>query len=481
MKTRLNKSPLSLLPSVHQVLERPEMQAAADKYHRDFVLWTVQKEIDELRRELRSQKAARFDSRTAILDEIVKRSLAGIEGKLKPSLRKVVNATGVILHTGLGRAPLSDSVRENVMRVTEGYCSLEIDLESGKRGDRTRHIEEILCFLTAAEAACVVNNNAAAVLLSLNTLCFGKEAIISRGQLIEIGGSFRMPDVMAKSGVIMVEVGTTNKTHFNDYVDAITENTGLLCFVHPSNYRIKGFTAEVGLGELVRIGREHGIPVFEDLGGGILVDLREYGLPYEPVVRESVECGADVVTFSGDKVFGGPQAGLIVGKRKYIEQIKRNPLMRALRCDKMTYAALEATLKLFLDKTRLPERNRVLTLMTLDQTALSQRASELARRITAGEPKELEVEVVDAVSQIGSGALPLEELPSKAVRLRSPRLGVEGLARLFRLHTPPVLGYIRNDWLYFDVRTFLPGEEDLLVSAVGDVCDQLRGGESAKS
>ncbi|MFQ5676873.1 MAG: L-seryl-tRNA(Sec) selenium transferase, partial [bacterium] len=382
----------------------------------------------------------------------------------RPSLQRAINGTGIILHTGLGRAPLSTDAKENLLQVAEGYCNLELDLQTGKRGNRNSHVEELLCHLTGAEAACVVNNNAAAVLLALNTLCFGKEAIVSRGQLIEIGGSFRIPEVMEKSGAVMVEVGTTNKTHLKDYEKAICGQTGLLCLVHPSNFRVQGFTAEVSHADVVKLAARYDIPVLQDLGGGILVDLRDFGLPYEPVVQESVKSGLDVITFSGDKVLGGPQSGILVGKKTYIDEIKRNPLMRALRCDKLIYAALEATLRLFLQRGELASRNLVFKLLLMSVDELQKRAETLKKKLSEA-VKNTTIAIEDTRVEIGSGALPLEELPSKAISLRSRTIPTEILAQKFRTHTPPVIGYIREDRLFFDLRTVLANEDEVLLAS----------------
>jgi L-seryl-tRNA(Ser) seleniumtransferase len=388
-------------------------------------------------------------------------------------LRKAINATGIILHTGLGRAPLSEEARENLMKITEGYCTLEIDLERGKRGERTDHVEDLLCKLTGAEAACVVNNNAAAVLLTLNTLCFGKEAIISRGQLIEIGGSFRIPEVMTKSGAVMVEVGTTNKTHLRDYEKAITKNTGLLFAVHPSNYRIKGFTAEVKLQDLVSLGKKYGVPVAQDLGGGVLVDLRKYDLPYEPVAREGVETGVDVITFSGDKVLGGPQSGILVGKKTYIDAIKTNPLMRALRCDKLIYATLEPTLKLYLRENDLVKKNRVLNMLLEPLGGLEKRIKNVKKRIATVDKSKVDIKIESTTVQMGSGALPLEEIASRALSIRANTIATENLAKKFRLYEPPIIGYIREDRLYFDFRTIFREEDVILIDAFNEILAEV--------
>jgi L-seryl-tRNA(Ser) seleniumtransferase len=320
--------------------------------------------------------------------------------------------------------------------------------------------------LSGAEAACVVNNNAAAVLLTLNTLALGREVIVSRGQLIEIGGSFRIPEVMQRSGAVMVEVGTTNKTHLHDYERAITERTAMLFAAHWSNYRILGFVKQVPVAELVELGRKHGLPVVHDLGGGVLLDLRQWGLPYEPVVREDIEAGVDVVTFSGDKVLGGPQCGIIVGKRDLVSEIRSNPLMRALRCDKMTFAALEPTLKLFLRRGAVPAEHPVLRMLTEPVEHVKQRAERLHQAIRSAEIPDVKVSLTESTAQTGSGALPLEEIPSWAVSLSSRRWSAEQLAAGLRRHEPPVIGYLREDLLHLDCRTLSDDEIDAVVDAV---------------
>ncbi len=457
---------LSKLPQVNQVLNEDRIQAILTKLNHEFVTWQIQKEIEKLRTTLK-QNSVETVTRAQLLDQVVESTLHSIQYLLQPRLRRVINATGIILHTGLGRAPLSQEARENLIKISEGYCNLELDLEKGKRGDRVKHVEDLLCYLTGAEAACVVNNNAAAVLITLNTLCNGKEVIISRGQLIEIGGSFRLPEVMAKSGAKMVEVGTTNKTHLSDYENAITENTGLLFVAHPSNYRVLGFTAAVPIKELVKLGQKYHIPVAFDLGGGVLVDLRRFRLPYEPVVRENVELGVDVISFSGDKVLGGPQSGIIVGKKKHIQAIKSNPLMRAIRCDKLTYAVLEPTLKQYLHEKTLSQKNRVFQMLLEPLENLETRAKKIKNTIEErGLDKNVEIVIEDTYVQIGSGAMPLEELPSKAILIFTKKWPIEEIALKFRCFEPPIVGYVKNDSLFLDLRTVHPDEDEFLIKAI---------------
>jgi len=460
------KKNLAVLPSTTEILNTPELQRLQEVVSPKFVLFRVQRQIHHARQELLRSGANKTVSRTQLLERVVRAAAADIEGFLQPSLRRVINATGIILHTGLGRAPLARAAKENLARVIEGYCNLELDLASGKRGRREQHVEEQLCFLTGAEAACVVNNNAAAVFLALNTLSFGKDAIVSRGQLIEIGGSFRIPEVMEKSGAHMVEVGTTNKTHLKDYEHALTDQTGVICVVHPSNYRIKGFVTETSLADLVILAHEHEVPVVQDLGGGVLMNLQDFGLPYEPVPRESIAAGVDVVTFSGDKVLGGPQCGILVGNAEYIDSIKTNPLMRVLRCDKLTFALLEPTLRQYLYADELPHENRVLAMLLEPLTSLQKRAQTFVQKLPAKLARRYAVTAEKTVVQIGSGAMPLEEIDSWAVTIRPQSEPCDDLAEKFRCADPAVIGYIRDEKLHFDFRTILPEEELLLRKTV---------------
>ncbi|MCH7679777.1 L-seryl-tRNA(Sec) selenium transferase [candidate division KSB1 bacterium] len=459
---------LSQIPQVDEILRHSKLQPFIAKLSHEFVLQNVQKVTEQYRAELLAKDSSNNFSRASITKQILSRSLSRIQNFLRPSLQRAINGTGIILHTGLGRAPLITGAKENLAKVAAGYSNLEIDLESGKRGKRNSHVEELLCYLAGAEAACIVNNNAAAVLLTLNTLSFGKEAIISRGQLVEIGGSFRIPDVMEKSGTKMVEVGTTNKTHLKDYEKAISDNTGVICVVHPSNFRVKGFTNEVSLPDLVSLGEKHNIPVVYDLGGGVLVDLRKYDLPYEPVVSDSVTFGVDVVTFSGDKVLGGPQAGILVGKKKFIDKIKSNPLMRALRCDKLIYAALEPTLRLYLNEDDLLKENCVLKMLLEPMENLNRKAKKLSNKLDRIKTS-CQFKIEDTSIEIGSGAMPLEEFPSKAISLQIESIPVETLAKRFRSYSPPIIGYIRDNRLFFDLRTIFEDEHAIFFEA----CQQI--------
>ncbi|MBW1646546.1 MAG: L-seryl-tRNA(Sec) selenium transferase [Deltaproteobacteria bacterium] len=406
------------------------------------------------------------------LEAILAQMNAAIKEALRYRLRRTVNATGIVVHTNLGRSLLAEAVMDNLRHVASRYSNLEYDLTSGRRGLRYTAVHDILCEITGAEAAMVVNNNAAAVLLSLETLAAGREVIVSRGELVEIGGSFRIPDVMAKSGAILKEVGTTNRTHPRDYLNAIGPHTALLLKVHTSNYAMVGFTAEVPLAEMVALGREHGIPVMNDLGSGNFVDLSAFGLPGEPTVQQTVATGVDLVTFSGDKLLGGPQAGIILGRADTIAKIRQNPINRALRIDKLTLAALEATLRLYRDPEQAVAQIPTLRMLTASTAQLDARAHALAARIEAAAVPGLKVTVLDAASKAGGGALPLLNLATRCVGLRSEAMSVDALERHLRAFDPPIIGRIENDTLLLDVRTLADDELPLIASALADLTER---------
>jgi L-seryl-tRNA(Ser) seleniumtransferase len=425
--------------------------------------------LDELRQKIQAGEAAAFSQ-----DELVRR----LERERKPTLTRAINGLGVILHTGLGRAPLSRAAQEALADVSEHFSSLEIDLETGRRGSRYRHIEPLLCELTGAEAAMVVNNNCAATLLILSGLAKGREAIVSRGQLIEIGGAFRIPDVMMQSGCKMVEVGTTNRTHLRDYKNAITPETALLLRVHTSNYKITGFTKEVSLEELVALAREAKVLVVDDLGSGALVDLSKYGLPKEPLVQDSVKAGADVICFSGDKLISASQAGVIVGKKKYIDLLKKHPLTRALRCGKLTYAVLERTLELFLDEERVVKEHALFQLLLKTPDQMQREAQALVRRVRR-DMTETGFAVSDrvpslpahftvkpALSEIGGGSLATESLESRVVAIRPQTMHVDELARRMRQNRPPVFGRVEKGEYVLDFRTLRRDEIPAIAAAL---------------
>ncbi|QIG49962.1 L-seryl-tRNA(Sec) selenium transferase [Nordella sp. HKS 07] len=447
--TGLSANSLRALPSVDQVLKTPLAQTAKERFGR-------QATTDAIRAVLaRARASGLAEGRSSEADDVAADALEQLKSAERSSLRPVYNLTGTVLHTNLGRALLADEVIEAISSVTRKSVSLEFDIEKGERGERDDHLRSLICEMTGAEDATVVNNNAAAVLLVLNTFALGREAIVSRGELIEIGGSFRMPDIMTRAGARLVEVGTTNRTHAKDYVAAIGPETGLVLKVHTSNYRVEGFTAEVPARELAAIAKAQSVALVHDLGSGTLVDLGRFGLSHEPTVREAVADGADLVTFSGDKLLGGPQAGFIVGRKDMIAALGRNPMKRALRVDKLRLAALEATLKLYRDPDRLVERLPTLRLLARPEADIARQAARLRPVLADVLGDAFSVDIIDCPSQIGSGALPLETLPSAGLALRARSGGGHALAALaqaLRRLSVPVIGRIENQALVLDLR-----------------------------
>jgi L-seryl-tRNA(Ser) seleniumtransferase len=452
---------LRQLPKVDTLLEREDISALCESVSRTLVVDAVREAVDEVRTSILAGQPA--DPST---DAVAAHAIAKVREKARRSLRRVINATGIVVHTNLGRSPLAESAIEAVSEVARGYSTLEYDVVSGERGSRHVHVEELICRLTGAEAAMAVNNNAAAVMLALAGLARGKEAIVSRGQLVEIGGSFRVPDVMRESGATMVEVGTTNKTHLRDYENALTDQTGLLLKVHTSNYRVVGFTEEVELADLVELGARHGVAVMEDQGSGVLVDLRHWGLPYEPTVGASVAAGADVVTCSGDKLLGGPQAGILAGRSHVIAALKKHPLARAVRLDKMTLAALETTLRLYLDTERAAREVPTLRMLSATKAEMGQRASRLAEQIVSACGDAYAVDTADDVSRAGGGALPMADIPTVVVTLVPRKMSVVELERALRLGDPHVIARISEDRLLLDPRTLLDADERDIVDVL---------------
>jgi L-seryl-tRNA(Ser) seleniumtransferase len=445
------------IPSVDQLLLALRRRLA-DAPH-DLLRDAARAEIAALRAEMLAGAAIPDQG---LLDLLAGRAAARLGRDLAPSLRPVINASGVIIQTNLGRAPLSAAALAAMARVGAGYANLEYDLEAGERGSRHVHLEALLRRLTGAEAALAVNNNAAAIYLALTALAVGREVIVSRGQAVEIGGGFRIPDVLRQSGATLVEVGTTNRTYARDYAAAISERTALLLRVHTSNFRLLGFVHETGLAELAELGRARGVPLLDDLGSGTLLPTAPYGLAAEPTVPESVAAGADLVTFSGDKLLGGPQAGLIVGRKELVDQLKRHPLARALRLDKTTIAGLEATLLSYL-RGRAAEEIPVWRMIAAPQEALRARADSLAARLArAG----AEAAVAACASAVGGGSLPGETLPSLALALSPGPGGADELARRLRAGDPAVVARIAEGRLTFDLRTVLPEQDDALAGAI---------------
>lgn len=454
---------LRQLPKVDAVLARPDMIALEATVPRALVVDAVRLAIDTAREAVVGGTEADTSA-----DGVAACAIRLAQLSARHSLRRVINATGIVVHTNLGRSPLAEEAVRAVAEVASGYSTLEYDVDSGERGSRHVHVESLICRLTGAEAAMAVNNNAAAVMMAIASLARGKEAIVSRGQLVEIGGSFRVPDVMAESGATMVEVGTTNKTHLRDYEAALTSNTGLLLKVHTSNYRVVGFTQEVELSDLVALGARHGVKVMEDQGSGVLVDLRRWGLPYEPTVGESVAAGADVVTCSGDKLLGGPQAGLIAGKAEVIAALKKHPLARAMRLDKMTLAALESTLRLYLDPDRALTSIPTLRMLTAPKSEMAERAARLADSINALGGA-YSAGTVEDVSRAGGGALPMADIPTVCTTVTPNGMSVTELERHLRLGQPHIVARIADDRLMLDPRTLTGAEEDEIVAALGRI------------
>ena len=458
-----DNSLLRELPSIEKLLLLPEMQELLSSYSRTLVTNALRSVVSSVREQIQHGGTTE-----ALPDyaEYVTLAYQEIKEIISPPLRTVINATGTVTHTNLGRALLSQSACDSLQNAAQNYVNLEYDLQTGKRGHRDRITEPLLQQLTGCEASTVVNNNAAAVLIALQTVAKGKEVIVSRGELIEIGGAFRIPDVMAASGAILREVGTTNRTHLRDYAEAINEDTALLLKVHPSNYKIVGFTSTPEMHELTELGAERDIPTMEDLGSGALIDLSEYGLPKEPVVADRIAEGVDIVTFSGDKLLGGPQAGIIVGKANWIHQIRKNPLMRALRVDKLTIAALSTTLQAYLHQDNITEHFPMLHRYTRSIDDLQNAAEQLLEKLKNIFQDSISIDVLETQSEIGSGSLPVETLPSIAVVLTPKTISISKLSEYFRQGKVPVIGRIENDQLFFDLRTLYESElQDFLQTA----------------
>jgi L-seryl-tRNA(Ser) seleniumtransferase len=453
---------LRRIPSVERVLTLPDVGALEETFGRSAVVEATRQVLDELRERAMGGKVDESElarALDALRDSIAHR----LEIELSPSLKPAINATGVIIHTNLGRSPLSAQAVEALGRVARGYSNLELDLASGRRGSRHQHASRLLAQLFPNRSALVVNNAAAAVMLSLNTFAAGKEVIISRGELVEIGGSFRVPDILARSGARLREVGTTNKTRLSDYEEAIGPETGALLRVHPSNFRIVGFTESASTEELVRLGREKGLTVIEDFGSGNLVSLREHGLPNEPTVFDSLESGVHLSIFSGDKLLGGPQAGILIGDDDAVTACRRNPMARALRVDKLAYAALEATLSSFV-RGRATQEIPVLRMITMNEKDLARRAESLREQVHSD--SELRFDVVATMARVGGGAAADAELASFALSVESQNLAADDLLLALRQNDPPIIGRIVENRVLLDVRTIDATEEPTVVAAL---------------
>jgi len=459
-----NTARLRELPAVHRLLDHPLCRGLLEHHSHKSLSQAASDVIGDARRTL-LEGGADLDLHP---DALARQVQARLEEQERPNYRRVINATGVVLHTNLGRAPLAEAAAAAIERTAKAYANLELNLATGERGTRYAHIEALLCELTGAEAALVVNNNAAAVLLVLTEMAKGRKVIVSRGQLVEIGGSFRVSEVMRASGAELVEVGTTNKTHGYDYERAIDDETGLVLRVHTSNFRIVGFTHQPGLHELVALAHERGVPVYEDLGSGSLLDLRAHGIGDEPTIGESVRAGVDLVSFSGDKLLGAAQAGIIVGKKEYIARLKKNQLTRALRVDKLTLAALEATLLLYRDEERAKREIPTLWMLLRTQDSLRPEAERLAAGLREALGASADVAVEAGLSQVGGGSLPTEELPSWLVTVRTRRFSLNELEHRLRHVELPVMTTMRKEAMQFDVRTIFPDEIDRVAASVRD-------------
>lgn len=457
MQTELRK-----LPGVDRLLRHPDLKKLAGVHSHPLLVQAARDALDSARQKVLSGRPA------PSADALARETLSRLDTAVRPSLQPVINATGVIIHTNLGRALLSERARQAMVQAASAYSNLEYEIEAGRRGSRYVHAADLLCRLSGAEAAVVVNNNAGAVILALTALAREREVIISRSQLVEIGGGFRIPDIMAQSGARLVEVGTTNRTYIHDYEQAIQpDRTGLLLSVHPSNYRITGFTSQPTLAELADLSRRSNIPLMEDLGSGTLLDTAPYGLAHEPTIQESLAAGVDVVTASGDKLLGGPQSGLILGKAAVINRLKKHPLIRALRVDKTTLAALQATLLAYLEN-KATQEIPVWQMISADVRQLGRRArrwqAALRRLPVSGSAN---FEVINSVSAVGGGSLPGQTLPTRVLSLSVEP--VEDVARQLRLASPPVIARIEADRLLLDPRTVLPEQDKTLVAVLQDV------------
>ena len=458
----MSKQLLSQIPAINKILLLDEVKSLIQEYSEVAVKSAIKNYIDEIKQEILNEELHEVPS----LEKIVEVVTQIVKSEDKNSLRRVINATGTILHTNLGRSLLSQKIKENIESVAFNYSNLEFDIDNKKRGSRYVHLIDIIKKLTGAEDVLVVNNNAAAVLLTLNTLVKDKEIVVSRGELVEIGGAFRIPEIIKLSGGTPVEVGTTNKTHLKDYENAITDNTGALLKVHTSNYKIVGFTKEVSNEEISYLARENELVSINDLGSGQFVDFSRFGLPYEPTVKEVLDSGIDIVTFSGDKLLGGPQAGIIVGKKEYIEQMKKNQLTRALRVDKMTLAALEATLKLYLDEKEALEHIPTLHMISLSKERLFAKAEVLKTRLS---DLDFKITVAEDKAEVGGGSYPASYLESVVVKLEHPRLSATDIERRLLEVEIPIITRIKDNELIFDTRTLRTREFDLVKQALIEV------------
>ena len=458
----MSKHLLSQIPAINKILLLDEIKELMNTYTEVAIKSAIKQYIEEVKQAILNEELAEVPSLSKIVGEVARI----VEKEDKNSLRRVINATGTILHTNLGRSLLSEKIKENIESVAFNYSNLEFDIDNKKRGSRYVHLIDIIKKLTGAEDVLVVNNNAAAVLLTLNTLVKDQEIIVSRGELVEIGGAFRIPEIIKLSGGVPVEVGTTNKTHLKDYENAITEETGALLKVHTSNYKILGFTENVSNEEISYLARENELVSINDLGSGQFVDFSKFGLPYEPTVKEILDSGIDIVTFSGDKLLGGPQAGIIVGKKKYIEKMKKNQLTRALRVDKMTLASLEATLKLYLDEKEALEHIPTLHMISLSKERLFGKADVLKTKLSSFD---FDIRIEEDKAEVGGGSYPASYLESVAVKLTHRKLHATEIERRLLEVEIPIITRIKDNSIILDMRTLRTREFDIVKAALEEV------------
>ncbi|HUU20744.1 MAG TPA: L-seryl-tRNA(Sec) selenium transferase [Sedimentisphaerales bacterium] len=464
-----NEQILRKLPSVDTLLKDPGLEKYIAEAGRKVVTDSIRRAVEESREHILAKKAPEIDEKK-IHKKIIDDTKHRLEEMMRPYYRRVINATGIILHTGLGRAVLPKQALRQIQDELSGYSLLQADTETGKRSKRDQRIEQLLQQLTGAEAATVVNNNAAATSIVLNTVANGKEVIVSRGQLVEIGGSFRLPDVMAFSGAKLVEVGATNKTHPRDYTNAITENTAAILRVHPSNYKIQGFSSEVALDELVDIAHSHKLIMIDDVGAGALIDFSQFGFEPEPTLTESISKGADIVTASADKLIGASQGGIILGRSELIEAVRKNQFARIVRVGKLTLVTLEATLKLFLDESIALSQVPTLQMLRRDDSEISKEAKSLASQLGKS-ISDSAVITIPGFSQMGSGSLPTQNLATTLVAIRPEKISAESLANQLRRYSTGIFTRIQNDQVLIDPRTLLSGDDKIVIKALLDILD----------
>ena len=456
----MSKKQLRQLPSVSEVLLEVNQSITI---HNNYIKQVIKTELRGYRR---TAKAGKLDIKrsaitAAILDEL--------DTLNQSSIKNIINGTGVVLHTGFGRAPISKKVISTVAKKLEGYINLEFDLSTGKRGDRQNHIAKMLNAICGAESSLIVNNNAAAVLLALNTFSEGKDVIVSRGQEVEIGGSFRIPDIIRKSHCHLVEVGTTNRTHLHDYEQAVTKTTGVILWAHTSNYVVQGFTKEVPLSDLALLAKKKRIPILVDLGSGALLNMNKQNLPAEKKVSDVLKTGADVITFSGDKLLGGPQSGFIMGKQRYLNAIQKNPLYRTYRCDKWTIALMEETLRTYRSDEKVSGDNLSLKLLTTSQNTLLKRGEKILTGLSKKKVMDLGITLLESKVEAGSGSLPVKSIPSAALKFTPQQMTVSALAKAFREGRIPLVGYTKGNTFYIDLKAVLPNQSPQLIEAITEV------------